>query len=55
MFEPGIGRKEKFDGERKITFPFLEKERKEKSKIFRLKKRKKEKYFLSFGEKWKEK
>ena len=46
MFEPGVGRKEKFDGEPKITFPFLEKERKEKSKILRFnKKRKKEKYF----------
>ena len=49
----GVGRKEKCLWERKITFPFREKERKEKSKIFQFeKKERKEKSNFSKREKW---
>ena len=44
----GVGRKEKCLWERKITFPFREKERKEKSKIL-IFKRKKEKRKVKFS------
>ena len=52
VYLPGVGRKEKCLWERKITFPFREKERKEKSKIFRFeKKERKEKSNFSKREK----
>ena len=50
--KPGVGRKEKCLWERKITFPFREKERKEKSKFLRFeKKERKEKSKIFRSEK----
>ena len=53
VYHTGVGRKEKCLWEKKITFPFREKERKEKSKFLRFeKKERKEKSNFLKREKW---
>ena len=42
-YKPGVGRKEKCLLERKVTFPFPRKERKEKSNFFRFQKKERKK------------